>query len=207
MSFIPGAQCSTHPKFMNNAQFMLVTLKVPVRVLGSWGFDLCCKSVDLLESPTYQVHPGTTGKPVVNLSMKFHWTIWPLVLALGVRCCTRDLGTARRSGHWWSLHEIAAGPPWNVQSTSGALWWIFDGYSFLAVVLQGHFGSSWVLQKSPRLHRAWVNPKSLQSLKMWYFVATIAEMTCVDPCPRWWKEQRCLGVFERSYIYYLLYYI
>lgn len=35
MSFIPGAQCSTHPKFMNNAQFMLVTLKVPVRVLGS----------------------------------------------------------------------------------------------------------------------------------------------------------------------------
>ena len=112
-----------------------------------------------------------------------------------------------------SLMVIARNRSWtavkcsvDVWCTLMDIWWIFDGYSFLAVVLQGHFGSSWVLQKSPRLHRAWVNPKSLQSLKMWYFVATIAEMTCVDPCPRWWKEQRCLGVFERSYIY-IIYYI
>ena len=158
------------------------------------------------------VHPGTTGKPVVNLSMKFHWPIWPLVLALGVRCCTRDLGTARSTGHWWSLHEIAAGPPWNVQSTSGALWWIFDGYLMdihsLLLFYRGISEARECFRNLQDSTGAWVNPKSLQSLKMWYFEATIAEMTCVDPCPRWWKEQRCLGVFERSYIYTLfIYYI
>lgn len=163
--------------------------------------------IDLLESPTYQyiqVPPGnrwlTCPWNSIDPSDRWSWPwasdavpeTWELLEAQVIDGhCTKSQLDRREMFSRRLVH--------------------FDGYLMdihsLLLFYRGISEARECFRNLQDSTGAWVNPKSLQSLKMWYFEATIAEMTCVDPCPRWWKEQRCLGVFERSYIYiiYLLY--